>query len=123
MNRMRTCLILTALLSMTRPSRADELAGTWLRDNGEMRIRFEPCGGATCGTVVWLNPASKSSVKVGDRLFYDLRPDGQNAWSGKAAANGSVYIGKVSLQGASLNTSGCIMTGLLCKSMNWRREP
>jgi uncharacterized protein (DUF2147 family) len=119
----RLCRILMLSLSMTSPCRADELAGTWLRENGEVRIRFEPCGDAICGIIVWLKPDSGSRAKVGQRVFYDLRPDGKNSWNGKAATNGSVYVGKVSLAGASLSTSGCIISGILCKSANWRRGP
>jgi uncharacterized protein (DUF2147 family) len=119
----RLCRILALSLLTASPCHADELGGTWLRENGDVRIRFEPCGNAICGIIVWLKPDSESTAKVGQRLFYDLRPDGKNSWNGKAEANGSVYVSKVSIEGATLSTSGCIISGVFCRSMNWTRSP
>jgi uncharacterized protein (DUF2147 family) len=76
-----------------------------------------------CLTAAAERAPQESTAKVGQRLFYDLRPDGKNSWNGKAAANGSVYVSKVSIEGASLSTSGCIISGVFCRSMNWTRVP
>ncbi len=54
MNLVRLCLTSTALLLTTSPGFADEVLGTWLRDNGVLEIKFEPCGDAICGNIVWL---------------------------------------------------------------------
>lgn len=125
MNLVRLCLTSTALLLTTAPSLADEVLGTWLRDNGALKVKFEPCGDAVCGNVVWLKSGSESKAKVGQRLFFDMHPDGTNSWTGKAAApdDGSIYSGKMSIEGAILSTSGCIVGGLICKSANWKRVP
>ena len=125
MNLVGLCLTSTALLLTTAPSLADEVLGTWLRDNGALKVEFEPCGDAVCGNVVWLKPGSESKAKVGQRLFFDMHPDGINSWTGKAAApdDGSIYSGKMSIEGATLSTSGCIVGGLICKSANWKRVP
>jgi uncharacterized protein (DUF2147 family) len=125
MNVVRLCLALMAFLLTTGPSVADGVLGTWLRDNGALQVKFEPCGDAICGNIVWLRPGSDSKAKVGQRLFFDMRPTGANAWTGKAASpdNGSVYAGKMSIEGSTLATSGCIAGGLICKSANWRRVP
>jgi uncharacterized protein (DUF2147 family) len=125
MNLVRLCLTSTALLLTTAPSLADEVLGTWLRDNGALKVKFEPCGDAVCGNVVWLKPGSESKAKIGQRLFFDMHPDGTNSWTGKAAApdDGSIYSGKMSIEGATLSTSGCIVGGLICKSANWKRVP
>jgi uncharacterized protein (DUF2147 family) len=125
MNAVRLCLALTALLLTTRPGLADEVLGTWTRDNGSVHVKFDPCGEAICGNIVWLKPGSDSKAKVGQRLFYDMRPDGPNSWTGKAVSpdNGSVYSGKMSIEVSTLSTSGCIIGGLICKSANWRRVP
>jgi uncharacterized protein (DUF2147 family) len=125
MNLVRLCLSSTALLLTTAPSLADEVLGTWLRDNGALKVKFEPCGDAVCGNVVWLRPGSESKAKIGQRMFFDMHPDGANSWTGKAAApdDGSIYSGKMSIEGATLSTSGCIVGGLICKSANWKRVP
>jgi uncharacterized protein (DUF2147 family) len=125
MKIVRLCLALTAFLPATSPSRADDVLGTWLRDNGALQVKFEPCGDAVCGNVVWLKPGSESKAKVGQHLFFDMRATGANSWTGKAASpdSGSIYSGKMSIEGSTLSTSGCMIGGLICKSANWRRVP
>lgn len=123
MKFVRLGLALSAFLLTTGPSLADDIFGTWLRDNGALQVKFEPCGDAICGNVVWIKPGSDSKAKVGQRLFFEMRPNGANSWTGKAASpdSGSVYSGKMSIEGTGLNTSGCMVGGLICKSVNWKR--
>jgi len=125
MNVVRLCLALMALLLTMNPSLADEIFGTWLRDNGAEQVKFEPCGDAVCGDIVWLKPGSGLNATVGKRLFFDMRPSGTHSWTGKAASSdtGSIYSGKMLIEGSTLSTSGCIVGGLICKSANWRRVP
>jgi uncharacterized protein (DUF2147 family) len=125
MNIVRLCLALAALALTASSVLADDVFGTWLRDNGNVGVKFEPCGDAICGNIVWLKSGSDSKAKVGQRLFFDMRPDGANSWTGKAANpdNGSIYSGKMSVEGSTLSTSGCIIGGLICKSANWKRVP
>ena len=125
MNAVRLCLALMAFLLTTGVGFAEEILGTWTRETGAVHVKFEPCGDSICGNVVWLKPGSDTKAKVGQRLFFDMRPDGPNSWTGKAISpdNGSVYSGKMSIEGSTLSTSGCIIGGLICKSANWRRVP
>src|ERR1700737_4274841 len=67
MKAKRLCQFVAAFLSATGPSYAEELYGVWLRDTGEARIRFDACGDAMCGTIVWLRPGIASKAKVGQR--------------------------------------------------------
>lgn len=125
MNVVRLSVAMTAFLLTTSPGFADDVLGIWLRDNGNVQVKFETCGDAVCGNIVWLKPGSDSKAKVGQRLFFDMRPSGANSWTGKAASpdDGSIYSGKMSVEGSTLITSGCIVGGLICKSANWRRVP
>jgi uncharacterized protein (DUF2147 family) len=125
MNVVRLCLALTVLLLSTGSSLADNILGTWSRDNGAVHVKFDRCGDAICGNIAWLKPDADTKAKVGQRLFFDMHPDGASSWIGKAVNpdNGSIYSGKMSLEGSTLNTSGCIIGGLICKSANWRRVP
>ena len=90
-----------------------------------MHVKFDPCGDALCGNVVWVKPGSDVKAKVGQRLFYDMRRDGANSWSGKAVSpsNGSVYQAKMSIEGSNLSMTGCVVGGLICRSAKWRRVP
>jgi uncharacterized protein (DUF2147 family) len=125
MKMMRLGLFLTAFLLTPVPVLAGEILGIWLRDSGDEQVKFGQCGDAICGDVVWLKPGSDLNAKVGKRLFFDVRPSGANSWTGKAASSdtGSTYSGKMSVEGSTLITSGCIAGGLICKSANWKRVP
>src|SRR3979490_1243728 len=113
MNVVPLALTLTAFLLTSSPGFADDVLGIWLRDNGNVQVKFETCGDAVCGNIVWLKPGSDSKAKVGQRLFFDMRPSGPNSWTGKAASpdDGSIYSGKMSVEGSTLITSGCIVGG------------
>ena len=84
MQIVRLCPALTALLLTTNPSLADDVLGTWSRDNGAVHVKFDRCGDAICGNIAWLKPGADTKAKVGQRLFFDMRPDGTNSWTGKA---------------------------------------
>lgn len=102
---------------------AQDASGTWLRDSGASRVRIAPCGDALCGTIVWLKDSS-GPAKVGQRVFYDMKPNGAGSWAGKAfnPEDGKTYSGKMSLSGGTLTTAGCAMGGMICKSSTWTRS-
>lgn len=108
-------------LSVSQANAADA-SGVWLRDNGHSRIRIAPCGPALCGSVVWLRDSSGNS-KVGQRVFYNMKPSRSNQWSGNAfnPDDGKTYNGKMTLSGNTLTTSGCVLGGLICRSVTWTR--
>jgi len=119
---MKTAFALVALAAT--PVQAQEATGTWLRENGESRVRFSKCGGdALCGTVVWLKDPATSKSKVGQRVFYDMKPNGSGAWAGSAfnPEDGKTYSGKMTLSGNRLTTAGCVLGGMICKSVGWSR--
>lgn len=103
---------------------AGDPSGTWLRDTGASRVKIGPCGGgAYCGSLVWLKPGVETPAKVGQRIFYDMKPDGADSWKGSAfnPEDGKTYSGKMSLSGSTLTTAGCAMGGLICKSTTWTK--
>ena len=98
-------------------------SGTWLRDTGASKVKFAPCGGAICGHIVWLKPGVDPKAKVGQRVFFDMKPSGPNSWSGSAfnPEDGKTYTGKMTLDGGTLTTAGCVMS-VICKSTTWTRS-
>ena len=101
---------------------ADDLVGNWQRSDGTSRIRMAPCGGGICGTVTWLkNPDSPG--KVGQQVFFGMKPSGAGSWSGSAfnPEDGKTYSGSATVSGASLTTKGCALGGLVCKTVTWSR--
>jgi uncharacterized protein (DUF2147 family) len=97
-------------------------SGTWLRENGNARVRIAACGSNYCGTIVWVKNADSPS-KVGQRVFYDMAAAGPNTWNGKAfnPEDGKTYAGKMVLSGSSLTTSGCVLGGMICRSVTWSK--
>lgn len=104
------------------PALAQDAAGTWLRDSGASRVRIAPCGDALCGHITWLRDKD-TPAKVGQRVFWGMKPDGAGSWKGSAfnPEDGKTYSGKMSLSGNTLTTAGCVFGGLICKSASWSR--
>lgn len=111
-------------VTMASPALAGDVSGTWLRDTGASQVKFGPCGGgAVCGNLVWLKPGVETPAKIGQKIFFDMKPSGADSWSGTAfnPEDGKTYSGKMSLSGSTLTTSGCVMGGMICKSTTWTR--
>lgn len=111
-----------AVAGMATPALAQDVSGTWQRDTGASRVRFAKCGEALCGTLAWLKDTS-GPAKVGQRIFYDMKPNGAGKWSGSAfnPEDGKTYSGTMTLSGDTLTTAGCVMGGLICRSVKWSR--
>jgi len=110
------------LLASATGAAAQEVVGTWERDTGASRVRFTKCGEALCGSLSWLKDTN-GPAKVGQRIFYDMKPNGANKWSGSAfnPEDGKTYSGTMTLSGSTLTTAGCVMGGLICRSVKWNR--
>jgi uncharacterized protein (DUF2147 family) len=120
-NALAASLIGLGLLA-SPPAFAQDIGGIWLRESGASRVRFAKCGEALCGTLAWLKDAS-GPAKVGQRIFYDMKPDGAGKWKGSAfnPEDGKTYSGTMTLTGDRLTTSGCVLVGLICRSVNWAK--
>jgi uncharacterized protein (DUF2147 family) len=102
---------------------AGDVKGEWAREDGKAKVRFAACGAeAVCGSIIWVKDPSGPG-KIGQEVFFDMKPDGDNAWAGTAfnPEDGKRYAGKMTLSGDRLVTAGCVFGGLLCKSFNWTR--
>ena len=119
----RMILAGVGVLALMGPAMAAEIVGTWLRSNGESRVRMAPCGGGVCGTITWLKTPGKGDAKVGQQVFYNMKPDGSGGWEGSAfnPEDGKTYSGKASVSGSSMTTKGCVLGGMICKTVSWSR--
>ena len=101
---------------------AQEVLGVWERETGASRVRFSKCGDALCGTISWLKDPN-GPAKLGQRIFFDMKPSGANAWKGSAfnPEDGKTYSGTMTLSGNALTTAGCVLGGLICRSVKWTR--
>jgi uncharacterized protein (DUF2147 family) len=102
---------------------AGDPSGVWLRDTGSSKVKISKCGAAYCGTIVWLKDKG-GPAKIGQRVFYNMKADGDNSWEGNAfnPEDGETYSGTMSLSGSTLTTAGCVLGGLICRSTNWSKS-
>jgi uncharacterized protein (DUF2147 family) len=115
--------ILFAPVSSGLPAHAEGVSGIWLNEAGTSKVRIAKCGDAMCGHLVWVK-SDKSPAKVGQRVFYDMKPSGENAWQGSAfdPESNKTYSGKMALSGNALKTSGYALGGLVRRSISWSRS-
>jgi uncharacterized protein (DUF2147 family) len=101
---------------------ADEMGGEWSRGDGAARVRIASCGKDVCATNTWIRPGTPRE-KTGDRLVMSIKPSGKGAYAGSAfdPQRNLTYKISVSVQGDSMTTRGCIVAGLICKGVNWKR--
>jgi|tagenome__1003787_1003787.scaffolds.fasta_scaffold18903090_1 uncharacterized protein (DUF2147 family) len=116
--------------------------GTWLTQTGTSRIRVADCGGALCGTIVWLkepndaetgkpktdknnaDASKRSRPLIGTQIVLGMKPAGTDKWTGQVynAEDGKTYSGNLTYSGGgSLQLQGCALGGLVCKSQTWTK--
>lgn len=121
---------------------AAEPTGNWLTQTGGSRIRIADCGGALCGTIVWLkepndpetgkpktdknnsDAAKRSRPLLGVQIVLGMKPAGAGKWTGQVynAEDGKTYSGNLTWSGGdSLQLQGCALGGLVCKSQTWTK--
>ncbi len=144
--RISAAVVLAAIglaLMAQAPAHAADPFGTWLTGDKKGKVRIVNCGGALCGTLVWVEEpmdpdtkkpktdknnadASKQSRPlVGIPIVLNMKPSGDgNKWDGEVynAEDGKTYSGSFLLTGAnSAQLKGCIMGGILCKAQTWTK--
>ena len=119
---LRTVLGLAILVGLASAVLASDVTGEWARVDGKAKVRFAPCGDAVCGTITWLRDTS-GPAKVGQQVFFDMKPNGDNTWAGTAfnPDDSREYTGKMTMSGDKLVTAGCVFGGLICQSVDWQR--
>jgi uncharacterized protein (DUF2147 family) len=120
--RVVMAMVLVTAVTMSASAWATDARGLWLRSDGTARVRVAPCGAVLCGTVAWLQKTDGPG-KVGQRVFYDMKPAGVDTWQGSAfnPQDGRTYSGTMDVSGNTLTTTGCVLGGLICKSVRWSR--
>ena len=120
----RTLLVALALTAAVSTANASDATGLWIRDDGSAKLRFVLCGGGgtVCGFLAW-KKESGGVARVGQKLFSDMKPNGEGSWAGSAfnPEDGKRYSAKLTLSGDHLVTAGCVFGGLICKSFDWSR--
>jgi len=120
---MMRALLAALAIAAASPAVAGDVTGLWTRDDGSAKLRFSACGDdAVCGFLAWKKEPD-GPARIGEKLFFDMKPNGENAWAGSAfnPKDGQRYSAKLRLEGDHLVTAGCVLGGLICKSFDWTR--
>jgi uncharacterized protein (DUF2147 family) len=130
--------------AMITPAVAADPLGTWLTGDKKGKVRIVNCGGAICGSLVWvdqpLDPETKkpkldkrnadaskqSRPLIGIPIVLNMKPgNAPQTWEGDVynAEDGKTYSGSFALTGANTaQLKGCVLGGLICKAQTWTRS-
>ncbi|SRR6056297_495883 len=107
---------------------ADPVKGLWLTEpdsKGQVaHVAVKQCGAAAlCGTIVRAFDSKGSEImtpSVGKRVFWDMKPEGQGAYAGRAyvPAHDRNYDAGLRLGEDRLRVEGCL--GPVCMGQVWR---
>ncbi|PVE25185.1 DUF2147 domain-containing protein [Microvirga sp. KLBC 81] len=123
-----------ALFLLTGAAYAQALdpSGTYLSESGETRVRIAKCGQVYCGTIISIqgdakdvnNPDAnlRGRSLVGVQMISNIQPSG-NGFTGQLYnyKDGKIYTGKMTFEGKSMQLSGCVLGGLICRSQTWAK--
>jgi uncharacterized protein (DUF2147 family) len=100
------------------------ITGDWSRNDGASRINIGPCGEHLCAVNTWVRDPADGEL-VGDRLVLALQPRDPGALTGEAFDERRKlrYSLLISVNGNAMTTEGCLVSGIVCKSLRWIRVP
>lgn len=111
------------VLSNVAAIAASSPLGVWSRGDGKATVRIEPCGAALCAINTWIKPGTDDE-KVGDRLVLTVSPQSPALLVGQAYDPKRQKTFRISIQtgDTAMTTRGCVVAGLICQDMHWRRQ-
>jgi uncharacterized protein (DUF2147 family) len=106
------------LLGSTGP----DISGEWMRSDGTTRVNIAACGSQICAVNTWVKDAADGE-QVGDRLVMTLEPHGASRLVGAAfdVRRRLNYSLDITVERQSMLTRGCVIKGIVCKTMHWTR--
>lgn len=117
-------ILTISMMTMIFPfsAQAAEINGNWARGDGKARVKIAGCGKDICATNIWVKPGTPKE-KTGDRLVMSINETADGQYSGTAfdPQRNLNYKMSVKVDGDSMTSSGCVLAGLLCRSVGWTR--
>lgn len=100
-----------------------KISGTWQRGDGLATVTIMPCGPSICAVNTWVKDEA-SGESVGDRLVMSVSPQSEDTLSGTAydPQRDLTYSIDISVGDQQMKTRGCVLAGLLCKSVAWTKQ-
>jgi uncharacterized protein (DUF2147 family) len=114
--------LLVAIPTLASAEGGPDISGNWTRSDGKTRVRVASCGNQICVTNTWVKDPSGGEA-VGDKLIMTLAPQSTSTLAGSAydVKRDANYSLEISVQDNRMQTRGCMLVGLACKSLNWIR--
>ena len=99
------------------------ITGAWARTDGSLRIAVDACGERFCAVNTWTRDPGNGEA-VGDRLVMTLQPRDPVRLAGEAfdEKRGLKYSMLISVGEDAITTQGCVLSGIVCKTMSWTRS-
>ncbi len=96
--------------------------GDWARDDGTTKMSIAPCGQKLCAKNTWVKDPN-GDEKLGDVLEMTLEPKSATVFAGEAfdQRRDMTYSMKLSMTGSKMQTQGCVLLGIICKTADWTR--
>jgi uncharacterized protein (DUF2147 family) len=116
-------IALTGILAVSDAYAGQAAAdGEWARDDGVLRTHIAACGRDICAVNSWTKDP-QGAEKVGDKLVMTLRETDRNHWTGLAfdPQRNLTYSMELTVAGDRMATRGCVLVGVLCRSVGWIR--
>jgi uncharacterized protein (DUF2147 family) len=120
-----------AALAWPGGAAASPLDGIWRNRNGTVEIRVAPCGPNVCGTVVAARGDALVDARagglaslVGTRVMHDYALRGDGTWHGRVFVPqlGRTLPSRIRfVDRFTVEVSGCVLGGIVCKTKVWRR--
>jgi uncharacterized protein (DUF2147 family) len=114
-------LFASTLIRQPAQAMSEGILGDWARGDGNARVRIVPCGGALCAINTWIRDPS-SGEHLGDRLVMKVSGGGSSmsgtAYDPQRKLN---YSLEINYGPQSMQTRGCVLAGIVCKSISWTR--
>ena len=135
---MRILGLATACALFATSATASDVFGIWKSEvndtGGFIHVEIGPCasdGAKVCGiikdafNVVPANLDTKRRDElVGKTIIADMVPDGANEWDDGtiwAPDDDKTYNSNMELSGSTLEVSGCVLGGIICRGQDWTR--
>lgn len=120
-------ILAAALVLMAGSAQAGDVYGVWQTETSEkgsfLHVRVGPCGDKVCGVIDKVLGGGDESI-TGKTIIWDMADQGSGAFNGGkiwAPDTDKTYKSKMALSGDTLQVSGCVLGGAICRSQNWSR--
>ena len=120
-----SCIALLAGAVIARPlfaSAGPDISGDWLRSDGTARMHIAACGSQICAINTWIKDTVRDE-QVGDKLVMTLEPQGDSRLIGAAfdVRRQRSYSLSITVERNNMLTHGCVIKGIVCRTMSWTR--